>query len=125
MENPNNLLTCVVCGQAHEASNTCIWLNLAGEGEDRITCKPCCVYIDRCDTCALAKNCDFQSNPSPEPAMIQQAIQVPQGTIIQTIKNPKRVEITCYGCPCWTGEQCGREYNPISKCIVNKWEAGF
>ena len=121
MERPSNLLTCIVCGQAHEASNTCIWMNLAGEGEDRITCKPCCVFIGRCHTCINGQTCEFETNPSPTPKVIMQTFQNGNMTMQQQVKNPERIKEFCHNCPCWLNGWCGKELVGETKCITDNW----
>ena len=89
-------------------------------------CREHANYIGRCYTCAKAQNCDFETNSSPLPKILKTNTRTPQGmTILQTMKNPERIKLTCHNCACWTGKECARDYAPQSKCIVNKWEVGF
>lgn len=74
-------------------------------------CEKCALAINTCQFCKNSNKCDFETNPSPIPKVIQKKIQ--QGPMIQVmqVKNPERIKITCEaGCPCYIYELCAKEY---------------
>lgn len=114
---------CKICGKPLRGSDL-VYFDWILDGI--CVCREHVAYVGRCHTCAKIRNCDFETNPSPLPKVIQSTTQTPQGMIIsQTVKNPERIKLTCHNCSCWTGEECARDYAPQSKCILDKWEAGF
>jgi hypothetical protein len=82
--------------------------------EHHIVCLNCISKLTTCYFCTKGQTCDFETNPSTLPKIVQKKIQ--QGPIVQIIqvKNPERIKITCQnGCPCWNTEDnaCDKEIN--------------
>lgn len=74
-------------------------------------CANCNQYLYTCATCLNGNICEFETNPSPSPKMIQN--QIRQGNmIIQTVvKNPERIAQFCSAdCLCWNAQDndCGK-----------------
>ena len=99
--------TCAICGKATPTRSMVIC------PEDTISiCPSCAESLSTCYTCVKAAYCDFESNPSTLPKIVQRTIQ--QGnmkTVIQ-VKNPERIVITCQqNCACFDPEfGCAREF---------------
>ena len=79
-----------------------------------ILCLDCTPKLTTCHFCTKGQTCDFETNPSTLPKIVQKKIQ--QGPIVQIIqvKNPERIKITCQnGCSCWNTEDnaCDKEIN--------------
>ena len=81
--------------------------------EDNCSCVNCYKQFYTCAMCENASKCEFETNPSPLPKVVQQTVR--QGPMIMTtqVKNPERIREFCHICQCWnTSEQfCGREDN--------------
>lgn len=107
----SELFTCELCGQQYPTRNRII--DVSDEENLHFFCTSCRQHCNHCPTCANAKNCSFETDPSSLPKTIQQ--QIRQGNMVQimTVKNPSRVEITCKkGCPCFSEEfGCLRQNN--------------
>lgn len=74
-----------------------------------ILCEKCGISLNTCAFCKNNKKCDFETNPSLLPKIIQQ--RTPIGVI--TVRNPARVAETCQkNCPCYSPNfECMREFN--------------
>ena len=76
-------------------------------------CNNCGHKLNTCATCMTARDCLFETDPSPVPKMVQQTVR--QGNMVSTVpvKNPNRIEITCKkGCRCFDDEKgCLREFS--------------
>lgn len=108
----SELIVCSICGKAildHAIIDTA----------DDVSCYVCgqCVdALDTCIACAHCGTCAFRTDQTcPEPLTVP--ITVRQGNaVIQTQQmNPKRVELLCTNCPCYSPTTgCMRSEN--SKC---------
>lgn len=103
------LIKCEICGKELRTTE-----QILDRVEDKfhVICDSCLHFMGSCHTCDNATDCDFESNPSPLPKIIQK--QVRQGNMIASmpVRNPERVAITCKkGCPCWIDNHCSREEN--------------
>lgn len=81
------------------------------EGELHLVCPQCYNYLTTCHTCRKAKDCKFETDPSPIQKIIQRTYrQGPMTSVVQE-KNPERIAITCQkGCDCYEPEKgCLRE----------------
>ena len=99
--------TCAFCGQPI----------LDGGVYDTVTnelfCKKCGHQLGTCATCLTARECRFETDPSPVPKVVQQTVRRGNMTSSFPVKNPSRIEITCQnGCPCFDAEKgCLREFS--------------
>lgn len=78
-----------------------------------IFCEECRKNFNTCNRCLSGRTCDFETNPSKLPKLVQQ--QVRQGNMVAmtTVRNPERVRITCEsGCKCYDSSfgGCCRDY---------------
>lgn len=83
-----------------------------------ILCQQCNAIIGTCATCAQSHYCDFESNPSPLPLMVQKKIRQGNKVAVINVPNIARIEITCKnGCECFSPENgCLRQ---TSQCCNN------
>jgi hypothetical protein len=74
-----------------------------------ILCDACNNLCGQCPTCANSITCDFETNPSTIPKLVQRQIRQGNTIMTTTVKNPARIEETCAkNCKCWNGN-CPRE----------------
>lgn len=86
-----------------------------------ISCPQHTALFKTCGLCIYSQKCDFETNPSQTPKLIQKRIQQGLMTQVIQIKNPERIKETCArNCPCYDPEyQCGkgfgtcRNYNEV------------
>lgn len=52
----------------------------------------------------MREECEFETNPSTIPKVVQQRIQQGPMTSIVQVKNPTRVEMFCKNCKCFDEE---------------------
>lgn len=119
----SNPSRCEICGQVILKEQTIIHIDNLG-GPIHITCEKCAARVSSCAGCKNAQACRFDTDPSPLPKIIQQRVQ--QGSVIMMnqVKNPDRIAITCEeGCPCWDFNEraCNRDFGVCGgyNCI---WE---
>lgn len=76
-------------------------------------CGECIKHLNTCTFCKKVNICDFETNPSSLPKMIQQQIRQGNMVSVTTIKNPERIRQTCEkGCDCFNAEfGCMREFH--------------
>lgn len=76
-------------------------------------CKECVEAFSTCETCKHATECDFETNPSSLPKVVQKQIRQGNMVTVTQIKNPDRIEITCKnGCVCYDAENgCRKHFN--------------
>lgn len=96
--------TCAICGQPIMGHT--VWFN------NQVLCENCGKLIGVCQTCAERTHCDFETDSSPVPKVVQQTVK--QGNMVSSfpVKNPNRTEITCKakGCVCFDGNNgCKRD----------------
>lgn len=113
------IIYCELCGQPIDYPTAIILDNY-------YICHQCKNFMGTCALCTNVNKCDFETNPSPIPKVIQQ--QVRQGNMIAVtqVRNPKRIEITCkQNCPCFDSEiGCLREYNTCGQYKYIKEKEG-
>ena len=106
-----NVEHCDICGQ--------VILEGGVFDNGKIYCNDCGHQLGHCTTCRHIKICVFETDPSPVPKFINQAVK--RGNVMSsfTVPNPSRAEITCKkGCRCWSEDfGCLRGVN---NC--DKWE---
>ena len=104
---------CDICGILLPNRATIIDLT---DKEPIYICPSCNRLMSTCAVCEAAQDCDFETNPIDLPKTVIK--QVRQGNMIMSseIKNPDRIEKTCFlNCPCFSQENgCLREFN--SQC---------
>lgn len=106
------LTPCELCGNIIIGSDNKL-IDITIPDERHIICRDCKKTFGHCASCKNRSDCDFETNPSDIPKLIQKELR--QGNMIQimTVKNPSRIEITCKkGCPCFLEEfGCLKENN--------------
>lgn len=87
------------------------------DGSIGIVCGNCANHLTSCRTCSKSVFCDFETNPSKIPKMIQKRIQQGSMISVSTVKNPDRIEVTCKkNCECFSENfGCLRENNCCEK----------
>jgi hypothetical protein len=80
-------------------------------------CESCAEQLTSCHFCKNGNECDFETNPSTLPKMVQKRIQQGPMISVTTVKNPSRVDITCKaGCPCYDPDfECMKQFNFCDK----------
>ena len=113
------ILTCELCGGVIVGKNGL--LDVTNPERSHLICRNCKQTLGHCQSCYRAKLCDFETNPSTVPKVVQKEFR--QGNMVQimTVKNPSRIEITCKkGCPCFDPEiGCLRERNTCGNYKVS------
>ena len=101
------MTTCTYCGRPITGKQVFIEHDLQTP-----FCQQCIHFFGGCPTCVRADVCDFETNPSQTPKLIQKRIQQGLMTQVIQIKNPERIKETCArNCPCYDPEyQCGKEF---------------
>ena len=102
----------VVCEACNKIATKNSFVVVAENETFHIVCNKCSANLTSCAFCTQCQNCDFETNTSTLPKIVQKQIQ--QGPMIQVvqIKNPERIKITCQaGCKCWNSAEnaCERE----------------
>ena len=94
----DEILTCDICGAPMKPSDSII-------DENYIICPNCFKQLKTCNLCRFWNVCEYDTNPSPLPKVIQK--QIRQGNMVAVTQaiNPERVRITCEkGCKCYSTE---------------------
>lgn len=102
--------TCDVCGRVIIGHSTIVY----GKDESiKLLCDNCYTAVGTCALCENAKYCAFEQDPSQIPIMIQKQVRQGNMSMVTTVKNPARIEITCKkNCKCYSEEKgCLREFN--------------
>lgn len=98
------LNNCDMCGQPILGEEV-IYLNPGNQTQIRVYCEQCSNQVGKCPSCANTNLCDFQTNPSPIPQIIQKETRQGNAIMMTHIKNPERVKITCEAnCKCFDSE---------------------
>lgn len=98
--------TCIICGKVTPTRQMVIC------PEDNISiCPSCAENLGTCYTCVKAAYCDFESNPSTLPKIVQRVVQQGNMRTVTQVQNPDRIAITCQqNCACFDPEfGCMRE----------------
>lgn len=99
-ENIKRTLNCDSCGRKFIASDATIIAD-----DNLIICPECARCRNLCVTCKNFSKCDFETNPSTLPKVVQKQVRRGNMTSVTQIRNPERVRITCQnGCPCYHSE---------------------
>lgn len=65
-------------------------------------CQRCYEALGTCGGCIHSTQCDFETNPSDIPKLVQAQVRQGNAIVLKTVPNPKRTEITCAkGCVCF------------------------
>lgn len=104
------MLKCNLCGAP--LPNRRATYSPIGEDKYIITCPEHTQLFNTCYLCQNGNLCDFETNPSKTPKVIQKQIQKGPMTQIIQIKNPDRIAETCAkGCSCYNPEyECGKQF---------------
>jgi hypothetical protein len=100
---------CGKCGREVESS---VWV------DEVPFCEQCYLALDTCRACQAAQTCPFEQDTTvTEPPIVQQTIRKGNAILSTTVKNPKRIELTCAAkCPCYSPENgCMKEYGWCDK----------
>ena len=109
--------TCETCGFRDLKNSVCQVfghaINPKDDGTFGFYCKECVAAFSTCETCKHATECDFETNPSSLPKVVQKQIRQGNMMTVTQIKNPDRIEITCKnGCLCYDTENgCRKQFN--------------
>ena len=76
-------------------------------------CEDCATQLNTCNFCKKATTCEFETNPSSLPKMVQKQIRQGNMTTVMTVKNPARIDITCrVNCSCFSEDfECMRQFH--------------
>ena len=82
-----------------------------------VFCDNCIHKVNSCAFCTLGNQCDFETNPSSLPKIVQKQIRQGPQVMITTIKNPDRIRETCQIlCDCFDAKiGCLRDFNYCDK----------
>ena len=110
------------CSKHNESPYFCEYCNkplvtklqiIPTETVNHVLCPECASLTSTCQFCKNGNKCDFETNPSNIPKVINQKVR--QGNMIMTtqVRNPARVDITCKaGCKCYSEEfSCCKDFN--------------
>lgn len=103
------LSKCDFCGRV--AFGTLV-ISPTDDGKYRYVCEECCSLFGTCRTCEYGvNNCEFETNPSTLPKLVQKEFRQGPMVSIAQVRNPERIEITCRElCECWDDDfGCLRE----------------
>ena len=107
----SSITSCDICGMLTIPKTGAI--DMTNPDHPHLVCANCEPHLGHCPTCIGAKECRFETDPSPLPKTIQQ--QFRQGNMISvtTVRNPERIRETCQkGCQCFSEEfGCSRQFN--------------
>ena len=109
------MLNCDICRAPLKASQATI--TPKEDGDYIITCPNHSQLFGTCHLCLNANGCDFETNPSKIPKVVQRQIKQGPMTQIVQVKNPDRVAETCQkNCKCYDSEiGCLREHGTCGK----------
>ena len=101
----NHLSICEYCGRAFPSI-----MNILDE---KLICEDCLSATGTCQMCEFSKTCDFETNPSTLPKVVQKVIQRGNMQMATQVRNPEREKITCAaGCKCYNEKYgCSRQDN--------------
>lgn len=75
-------------------------------GEWKAMCPNCNAAMKTCQTCLLADECLFETDPNPLPKVVTKTIRQGNAVMQAQVKNPERESAICPSCKCWN-EECG------------------
>ena len=65
-------------------------------------CDDCLNRLGTCAVCEYQNTCDFETNPSTLPKIVQKVIRQGNAQMMTQVRNPEREKITCAaGCKCY------------------------
>lgn len=108
-----HLTKCGLCGQAFPKLTTIM--------DDYYVCDSCLSTLGTCHQCKQ-QICDFETNPSPLPKVVQKIIHQGNMQMSTQVRNPEREKITCAnGCKCYTPSgTCARQDGLCGNYIFKK-----
>lgn len=79
----------------------------------RVFCPQCADQLNTCHFCQHGNKCTFETSTSSIPKFVQKQIRQGNLVSIQTVKNPSRMEITCFSCECFDKAEniCLKDFN--------------
>ena len=97
---------CEICGGEFPGQPKFLVMKSDDSGKtfkfDVAVCGQCNSQLGQCRTCTNANVCEFETNPSPLPKVVQKTITQGNMQAVTQVMNPERVAITCEnGCHCW------------------------
>lgn len=109
---------CEICGQPIITKTV---IDITEKGELHYLCEECSKKTGTCVACKMREECEFETNPSTIPKVVQQRIQQGPMTSIIQVKNPTRIEMFCKSCKCFDEEfGCLKENG-----CCGRWEACY
>lgn len=112
-KNPEGTMSCEICGHLIIPKIMNAVIDTDDEGNLHVLCENCLTKMHTCDTCDKRNSCDFETNPSTIPKVVQKRVQNGPMTMMTQVRNPARIDITCkQNCCCWSEEYgCQKENN--------------
>lgn len=108
---------CEICGQPITARMA---IDITND-KTHCLCDNCLAQSGTCASCKMRETCEFETNPSTIPKVVQQRVQQGPMTSIIQIKNPTRIDMFCKSCKCFSEEfSCLKE----NSCC-GKWESCY
>lgn len=79
----------------------------------RVFCPQCAEQLNTCHFCQHGNECTFETSTSSLPKYVQKQVRQGNMVSIQTVKNPSRMEITCFSCECFDKAEniCLKDFN--------------
>lgn len=113
---------CSFCGSLMSGKGEIILL----DNDDNVTlisCHNCAETLGTCQTCALGKTCDFETNPINIPKQIPRVIRQGNMQMQTIIRNPEREKETCMkGCLCWDESECACMRQTLGACAAWRYK---
>lgn len=108
------LTKCELCGRKFPKLSTIM--------DGYYVCDDCLLSLGTCSQCKHQNQCDFETNPSTLPKIVQKVIHQGNMQMATQIRNPEREKITCAcGCPCYMESiGCLRQEGTCGKYIFKK-----
>ena len=105
--------TCDICGNVDPQ---CIF-SQSSDGSWKRICTKCSQLSGTCGSCSFGTTCDFETNPSPLPKVVQKQVRQGNQIAVVTVMNEERIRETCQkNCKCWSENfGCGRQNNCCAK----------
>ena len=94
-----DLPKCDICGEISPKTA----LTQASDNSWKRICGNCLQKSGTCGLCSHGGICDFETNDSTVPKIIQKQIRQGNQIIVTTVRNPERIRVTCQeNCECFS-----------------------